>query len=184
MAQNRVYLGVASNVQPEANIFAAMTALAKTCRIVALSRCLVTDAIPAPDQPPTKDLPYFINCVALVETSYEAIALKFDVLRTLEAELGRVRDGSDYQRCVIDLDILLFNDAIIQQDQIQIPDPDIKKRWFLAQGILDITPDLKLPKTNETLQNLAQPILDKFHFSDQTFREDTELREKILAITT
>lgn len=50
MAQNRVYLSVASNIQPEANILQAMTELKQFCQLKAVSRCFVTDAIPAPDR--------------------------------------------------------------------------------------------------------------------------------------
>lgn len=182
MAKNRVYLSVASNIEPEANIFRAMTELANNCQIIALSRCFVTDAIPAPDQLPTKDLPYYINCVALLDTDYEAEPFKFEVLRPLEAQLGRVRTADKYAPRPMDLDILLFNDAVIDQDNLTIPDPDIKKRWFLAQGILDISPDLQWPQTEELLQVIAQPAFDKFKATGESFREDTELRKKILAI--
>lgn len=182
MAQNRVYLSVASNIQPEANIFRAIATLGDCCQLVALSRCFVTDAIPAPDQPPTKDLPYYINCVALVATDYEAESLKFEVLRPLEEKLGRVRTADKYAPRPIDLDILLFNDGVIQQDNLQIPDPDIKKRWFLAQGILDIEPDLKLPGDSQPLLHYLTPLLEKFYATEPGFREDNLLREKILAI--
>ena len=179
---NRIYLSVASNIQPEANIFAAMKALAPDCKLLKLSRCFVTDAIPAPDQPPTKDLPYYINCVALVETEYEAEELKFEVLRPLEQKLGRVRTADKYAPRPIDLDILLFNDDIIQQENLMIPDSDIIKRWFLAQGILDITPDLQLPNTDKPLQTYLEPLLEKFYATNQSFHEDEALREKVLEL--
>ncbi|MEB3225713.1 MAG: 2-amino-4-hydroxy-6-hydroxymethyldihydropteridine diphosphokinase [Synechococcus sp.] len=182
MAQNRVYLSVASNIQPEVNIFRAMTELKKFCQIKAVSRCFVTDAIPAPGQPPTKDLPYYINCVVLVETDHEAAAFKFDVLRSLETQLGRVRTADKYAPRTLDLDILLFNDRMIQAENLEIPDPDIKKRWFLTQGLLDINPDLTLPGDSQPLQTYLQPLLDNLAATNQTFTEDQALRERILAI--
>ena len=182
MAVNSVYLSIASNINPEANIYKATLELSQTCNIVAVSRCFVTDAIPAPDQPPTKDLPYYINCVALVETNVEAEALKFDVLRPLEAQLGRVRTTDKYAPRPMDLDILLFNEDVIQQENLAIPDKDIRKRWFLAQGIADIKPELILPDTNESLASILQPLLDDFYAKGESFREDNELRQKMLAI--
>ncbi|WP_030006087.1 2-amino-4-hydroxy-6-hydroxymethyldihydropteridine diphosphokinase [Picosynechococcus sp. NKBG042902] len=182
MAQNRVYLSVASNIQPEANILQAMTELKQFCQLKAISRCFVTDAIPAPGQAPTKDLPYYINCVAFVETAYEATAFKFDVLRSLETKLGRVRTADKYAPRTLDLDILLFNDAVIQAENLVIPDPDIKKRWFLTQGILDINPDLSLPDDAQPLRVYLQPLLDDLAATNQTFTEDQTLRGKILAI--
>ncbi|WP_024546483.1 2-amino-4-hydroxy-6-hydroxymethyldihydropteridine diphosphokinase [Picosynechococcus sp. NKBG15041c] len=182
MAQNRVYLSVASNIQPEANIFKAMTELKAFCQIKAVSRCFVTDAIPAPGQPPTKDLPYYINCVALVETDYEAAAFKFEVLRSLETKLGRVRTADKYAPRPLDLDILLFNEAVIQAENLEIPDPDITKRWFLAQGILDIDPEIILPGDRQPLQGYLQPLLDQFSATNQTFTENQTLRAQIQAI--
>ncbi|MBV5257651.1 2-amino-4-hydroxy-6-hydroxymethyldihydropteridine diphosphokinase [Synechococcus moorigangaii CMS01] len=182
MAQNRVYLSVASNIQPEANIFQAMMELKRFCRIKAVSRCFVTDAIPAPGQPPSKDLPYYINCVVLVETGHEAAAFKFDILRSLETKLGRIRTADKYAPRTLDLDILLFNDAVIQAENLVIPDPDIKKRWFLAQGLVDINPEISLPEDVQPLQIYLQPLLDNLAATNQTFTEDSALREKILAI--
>ncbi|OKH19417.1 2-amino-4-hydroxy-6-hydroxymethyldihydropteridine diphosphokinase [[Limnothrix rosea] IAM M-220] len=182
MARHRVYLSVASNIQPEGNIFAAMEQLMDYCRILAVSRCFVTDAIPAPDQPPSKELPYYINCVALVETDLEAESLKFEVLRGIEAKLGRVRTADKYAPRPIDLDILLFNHDVIQQDNLQIPDPDLRKRWFLAQGVVDIAPDLILPDTSQLLQQVLEPLLERFYATEKGFREDDVLRAKILAI--
>lgn len=179
---NRVYLSVASNIQPEKNIFTAMEQLTKSCQLLALSRCFVTDAIPAADQEPTKDLPYYINCVALVETTYSAREFKFEILRSLETELGRIRTADKYAPRPIDLDILLFNDEIIAEENLAIPDADILKRWFLAQGILDINPDLVLPNTSEPLQHHLAPLLEKFFATNQTFTEDERLRGEILAI--
>jgi 2-amino-4-hydroxy-6-hydroxymethyldihydropteridine diphosphokinase len=182
MGLNRVYLSVASNIQPEVNIYAAMERLQTSCNLLAISRCFVTDAIPAPGQEATKDLPYFINCVALVETAYDAKSLKFDVLRSLESELGRIRTADKYAARTIDLDILLFNDEILQEENLEIPDPDILKRWFLAQGIVDINPDLIVPNTQVALQDYLVSLLEKFAASKQTFTEDQELRKKIQAI--
>lgn len=182
MGLNRVYLSVASNIQPETNIYAAMERLQTSCNLLAISRCFVTDAIPAPGQEPTKDLPYFINCVALVETTYAAGEFKFEVLRSLEKDLGRIRTADKYAARTIDLDILLFNDEIIHKENLEIPDPDILKRWFLAQGILDINPTLVMPDTLSPLQQNLLPLLEKFTASNQSFREDTTLRAKIQAI--
>lgn len=176
---HRVYLSVASNIQPETNILAAMERLIDYCQLLDISRCFVTDAIPAPDQEPTKDLPYFINCVALVATAYTARDFKFKVLRSLEKDLGRVRTADKYAPRPIDLDILLFNDEIICEDQLEIPDIDITKRWFLAQGILDINPEIVLPDHQQPLQHFLQPLLDRFLATNQGFSLDEALRQRI-----
>lgn len=142
----------------------------------------MTDAITGPDEEMSKDLPYFINCVILLKTEFSAREFKFNILRSLESELGRIRTTNKYASRTIDLDILLFNDEIIQEEKLEIPDPHILKRWFLAQGILDIDPDFILPHSTEPLQTFLAPLLAKFFATNQTFTEDAQLGEKIQEI--
>lgn len=159
---NRAFLSVASNIQPEENIYRAIERLMDSSRILAVSRCFETEAIAGPKSASTGDLPKFINCVALVETPYRARELKHTVLRAVERDLGRVRIEDKYAPRPIDLDILLFNDELHAEDDLTIPDPDILKRWFLAQGLLDIEFMLILPGADAPFhtQLSAHPDLD------------------------
>lgn len=179
---NRAYLGVAANIQPEHNIIRAIAGLRHSSRVLAVSRCFVTDAIPAANDMQATDLPYFINCVVLIETAFEARALKFEILRPLEKALGRIRTADKYAPRPIDLDILLFNRDRIAEDGLAIPDPDIFKRWFLAQGILDIDSEVVLPNSAEPLRTHLASLPGHRFPTDRAFTVNDELRRDILEL--
>ena len=80
----RAYVALGSNVDPEANLHAAVRLLAEREHVVGASTFYRTAAIPpgAPD---------FVNGVLALETPRRALALKLDVLRDVESRLGRAR---------------------------------------------------------------------------------------------
>jgi 2-amino-4-hydroxy-6-hydroxymethyldihydropteridine diphosphokinase len=179
---NRAYLSVASNIRPRKNILKAIARLRDASRVLTVSRCFVTDAIPAEDQHATKDLPQFINCVVLVETAYGAREVKCDVLRPLETALGRVRTEDKYAPRPIDLDILWFDSEIRIDDDLVNPDPEIFTRWFLARGILDIDGGVVLPNPTEPFRVSLASRPGMHAPSDHAVPEDRQLREDILAM--
>jgi 2-amino-4-hydroxy-6-hydroxymethyldihydropteridine diphosphokinase len=148
---NRFYISVASNIEPEINIQAAVSRLREFARIISVSRCFVNDAIPSPDDEPGTCYPYYVNCVVLLESTYDAKNFKHSVLQHLETALGRVRTKNKFASRTIDLDILLYNDEVVSEEGIEVPDPDILDRWFLLLGILDIDPKATLPTTSKPL---------------------------------
>ena len=83
----------------------------------------------------------------------EPVALKNDLLRPLEAQLGRIRSADAYAARTIDLDILLYNDIVCANDAITLPDPDIVERVFLCAGLLSLAPDLVLPGDHRPLRD-------------------------------
>lgn len=144
---NKLYISVASNISPEKNIQQAVARLRQFCKLISISRCFVTEAIAGPEGDLSVDIPYYINCVVLIETSNDVATFKRNILVPIEDALGRLRTSNKYESRTIDLDILLCDDQIIDQGGINIPDPDLLKRWFLLQGILDIDPAAVLPTT-------------------------------------
>lgn len=140
-----VFLGVGSNIEPEKHILAALELLKQHVRVTGVSTFYWTEALGRPDQP------RFLNGVWRVETSVEASPLKFDVLWPIETELGRIRTQDKHAARTIDLDILLYGDAVIDQPDLRIPDPDIRTRPFITIPLLELEPDLVLPDTGQQL---------------------------------
>ncbi|KZS62033.1 hypothetical protein A4G28_18535 [Mycobacterium ostraviense] len=83
-----------------------------------------------------------------------------------------------YSSRTLDLDILLVNDAVIRTASVEIPDSDIKQRWFLAQGILDIDPRITLPAEFQPLRVYLRPLLDRLATYGQAVTEDQDQRRK------
>ena len=91
------------------------------------------------------DQPDFINAVALVETSLDARAL-LDALLAIERRFGRVRlEGERWGPRTLDLDLLLFGDAVIDEAGLQVPHPHLHERAFVLLPLAEIAPALQVP---------------------------------------
>ena len=147
----RVFISLGSNIDPETNIRKALEALARHVRITGISTITRTLAIGRPGQPD------FLNAVVQAETKMPPRELKFSGLRQIEAELGRKRTEDKFAPRPIDLDLLIYDDFVIDEPDLKIPDPDIYCRAFLAAGIAELAPDLVLPDTGRLIgQVLSQ----------------------------
>ncbi len=149
------FIAVGSNIDPEPNILKALTLLAEHVHVTALSTFYSTPALGRPEQPD------FINGVCLAMTGLSAAALKLDVLRPIEAALGRARSADRYAPRAIDLDILLLGDIVVREPGLQIPDPDVRTRRFLAVPLLELAPDLILPDTEEAISAVVDGMPDE-----------------------
>jgi 2-amino-4-hydroxy-6-hydroxymethyldihydropteridine diphosphokinase len=132
-----------SNIDPEENIDKAIDRLIKECTLIKTSRLWETEAIGS-------DGPDFLNSAMAVETPLLENDLKFQVLRKLEKELGRVRTEDKNAPRPIDLDIIIFDNQVVDQD--------LWKRSFISSPISDLYPDLLHPKNKKTLLQVAKEL--------------------------
>ena len=89
--------------------------------------------------------PDFINAVALVETGMPAREL-LDALLAIERSFGRVRlDGESWGPRTLDLDLLLFGDAVIDEPGLRVPHPHLHERAFALLPLAEIAPQLAIP---------------------------------------
>jgi 2-amino-4-hydroxy-6-hydroxymethyldihydropteridine diphosphokinase len=136
----RAFIGIGSNIEPEKNILMALRQLADSARLIAISRFYREPAIGRPNDPA------FYNGVVSIETDLPPARLKEDVLRKIEAVLGRRRSSDKYAPRTIDLDLLLYNDYV---------DPDILERAFVAIPLSELDPDLVLPGSGLPIRQIA-----------------------------
>lgn len=148
----QVFLSLGSNIDPEGNIRKSVELLSRSMRVKAISTVCRTESIGPRPQPP------FLNAVLAVETDLPPYVLKFDVLRKIETDLGRVRGADKYAPRPIDLDILVYGDLVIDEPDLTIPDPDIYTRPFLAIGLAELTPDLVLADTKRPVQSVVSRV--------------------------
>lgn len=140
---NQVYLGLGSNIQPEVNLPSSIALLSKHVMIFAISRVWETL--------PTGNLgPNYLNAVARLATSLSQIELKIQVLRPIEAQLGRVRTADRNIPRTIDLDILLFNENLI--------DNTVWKYAHICVPMAELLPDYIHPFTGETIQQATERL--------------------------
>ena len=104
----RVYLSLGSNIDPAVNLPEAVARLAERLRVRAVSGVWASAAKGAPGAPP------FLNAAVRVETDLLPRALKRDLLRPLEAAMGRVRSGDPNAPRQIDIDLSLYGDLVLE----------------------------------------------------------------------
>jgi len=148
----KAYIGVGSNIMPEATIRKALFLLKKSVTVTALSTCYKTPPLG------NRNIPGFINCVWEIDTDIRASELKHNVLAKIESECGRQKSADKYGSRTIDLDLLLYGTTVLQNQDITIPQPDIRERPFVAIPLFEIAPDFVLPDTGETLEAITAPM--------------------------
>ena len=103
-----------------------------------------------------KDQGWFVNAVAALETCRSPREL-LDFLQTIEREMGRERREKWGPR-IIDLDLLFYDDQVIQTEGLVIPHPRLHERRFVLAPLRDIAPDLRHPLLNKPISELLAEL--------------------------
>jgi len=90
------------------------------------------------------DQPDFLNAVVEIETTLSALALLQCVL-AVEQQQGRVRFAQRWTARTLDIDILLYDNAVIQTAELTVPHPELCRRSFVVYPLYDLAGDLALP---------------------------------------
>ncbi|MEO6548305.1 MAG: 2-amino-4-hydroxy-6-hydroxymethyldihydropteridine diphosphokinase [Ferruginibacter sp.] len=102
--------------------------------------------------------PDFLNQVIVIETAFTAEQTLQSIL-AIEKMMGRVRTVKNAPR-IIDIDILFFNDEIIQQNDLVIPHPEIQNRRFVLIPLNELAPELEHPVLGKTVHQLLAECPD------------------------
>jgi len=100
--------------------------------------------------------PLYLNAVAVGETSLSARAL-LDALLAIESERGRARPYPNAPR-TLDLDLILFRDAVIDEPGLVVPHPRFRERRFVLQPLAEIASDLRDPVSGKTAGELLAAL--------------------------
>ena len=103
--------------------------------------------------------PDFHNCVLKVETSLSPAKL-LKKIHAIEKDIGRERTGAGYESRVIDIDILLYNDKIIDTKSLKVPHTSMLERKFVLQPLADIASSTIIPSYGETVQTALKRCAD------------------------
>jgi 2-amino-4-hydroxy-6-hydroxymethyldihydropteridine diphosphokinase len=132
-----VYLSLGSNVGDRAkNLRDAVALLRKAdIGVTQISSLYETEPVDYLDQP------WFLNMVVEAQTELNAVHL-LQALHAIESQLGSKKSVAKGPR-LIDLDILLFGDAIIDTPELQVPHPRMHLRRFVLQPLAEIAPNAR-----------------------------------------
>ncbi|MGD8405090.1 MAG: 2-amino-4-hydroxy-6-hydroxymethyldihydropteridine diphosphokinase [Anaerolineales bacterium] len=147
---NEAYLNIGSNIEPEFHLREAVRLLRERGEVKAISNAWQSHAFGS-------DGPDFLNACVLFMTPLDDHELKEQVIRPIEAELGRVRGPDKFAPRTIDIDIILFDD-----------EPFGGEFWsnaFVVVPLADILPDFHHPLNYERLSRVAE------HMRRQTWIE-------------
>jgi 2-amino-4-hydroxy-6-hydroxymethyldihydropteridine diphosphokinase len=138
---SRAYVGLGANLGDRGRtIRAALERLGRLpgVDVVAVSSLRETDPVGLEAQP------RFLNGAAALETELSPRAL-LDALLAVERELGRTRDGPRFGPRTIDLDLLLYEDRVVDEPGLTVPHPRLHERRFALEPLAELDPGLVVP---------------------------------------
>jgi len=153
----KVYLGIGSNLGDRAeNIRKALASLDKTDGITVktVSSCYETEPVG-----PVTDQDDFYNIAMEIETTLGPGELLARV-NWVEQRLGRVREERWGPR-TIDIDILLWEDMVVDEGGLTIPHPEMERRAFVLTPLAEIAPKAVHPTAGESIAELASQLDDR-----------------------
>jgi 2-amino-4-hydroxy-6-hydroxymethyldihydropteridine diphosphokinase len=134
------YLSLGSNIQPEINLVKAIQLLQDHGRIDNVSNAWESKSVGAKG-------PNYLNACVMLATSFKQTDLKRDVLLPIEMELGRRRSENKFAPRTIDIDIVLFDDELVDE-----------KYWeqaFVVIPLAELYPEYQNPLTHESILEAA-----------------------------
>lgn len=136
-----VYIAIGSNLaSPLEQVNAAIRALTDipASRVASVSSLYRTPPLGPQDQPD------YLNAAVALETSLAPEAL-LDHTQRIELQQGRERKAERWGPRTLDLDIMLFGDAVINSERLTVPHYDMKNRGFMLWPLFEIAPQLHFP---------------------------------------
>jgi 2-amino-4-hydroxy-6-hydroxymethyldihydropteridine diphosphokinase len=146
-----VFIALGTNMgDRKTNLQAALTAMCTAVTIL--------DQSPVYETPPWgyEQQPEFLNQVVKVHTGLDPMDL-LTFLKSIESQMGRQKTIR-YGPRLIDLDILLYDDLILNDPRLVIPHPRLAERAFVLVPLADLAPDLRHPVLEQTIEALKEQV--------------------------
>lgn len=141
-----IYISLGSNINKEQNTRAGINALKQVFGELNLSSVYESEAVGF-------DGDAFYNMV--IECQVDTpVHQTNQILRDIEDEHGRDRNGPKFSSRTLDLDLLLYDDLVIDENGLKLPRGEVLKNAFVLWPLAEIAPDLKHPETGTSYAEL------------------------------
>lgn len=148
-----VFIALGSNLGDRAaNLHRALAALAPVLHVERISGLYETEPWGVTDQP------WFYNLVIAGTTGRSPAAL-LDDLKAIERATGR-RETVRYGPRLIDLDLLFYEQLVIETNRLTLPHPRLHERRFVLRPLAEIAPDLIHPRLQTSVRDLLARLRD------------------------
>lgn len=144
----RVYVGIGSNIDPQANIPRGIELLRKAFGPLIISPVYESQAIGFVGD-------NFYNLVVGFDTALPPQTL-IEELHAIEFQCGREREAPHFSARTLDLDLLLYGDRILHEGDLELPRRDILKYAFVLRPLSDIAGDRLHPVLGQSIKDLWQ----------------------------
>ncbi len=152
-AMNTVYLGLGSNLgDRERNLARGLESLAEKMMIKQVSSIYETEPLGYLEQP------WFLNMVCCGTTQLGPFEL-LRYVKDIEGQLGRLASFPNAPR-PIDIDILFYDDRVMETQALVIPHPRIGERAFVLIPLVEIAPDIAHPSINMSMRDLLSGLTE------------------------
>lgn len=149
-----VFISVGSNMGDKyKSCHAGVRALTGSAEISLMARSHVYKTEPVG----YKDQDWFINLVIQVKTSLDPFAL-LERIGDIQRAAGRKADAVRFGPRILDMDIIFFDDLIMDTENLVIPHPRMHSRRFVLQPLCDIDPNQVHPVLNQTVGDLLENL--------------------------
>ncbi len=150
---HRVYIGLGANLgDPIAQVERALCEL-RCLGSLRASSLYRTEPLGDADQP------WYVNAVAELDVSLEPEWLLRE-LKALEQKLGREPTPERWAPRALDLDLLFYDDVILDLPGLCLPHAGVESRRFVLEPLVELRPGLRYPPTGQTVEELLKKLDD------------------------
>ena len=152
---SRVFLSLGSNLGDKlSNIQQAVSCLSMCEHI----KIVKTSSFYETEPWGNKNQEWFVNAALALDTDFSCEEL-LEFCQNIEVQLGRVRrENEKWAQRAIDIDILMYDDKIINKPNLIVPHPLIHLRAFVLVPMLEVKSDLVHPVFNKTISELYDEL--------------------------
>ncbi len=142
----RVYLSLGSNIEAEKYIRSSITVLKELYPEMQVSCVYESEAVGFQGD-------NFLNLVVGFDTDLSVEGIH-EQMNEIEEMHGRLRGSESFMARTLDIDLLLYDDLILEEDGLHIPRREIEEYAFVLLPLTELAPDLAYPLTGETYSEM------------------------------